>query len=244
MSIQIVQPMNVSSVIVAKPTRIIDASKMRVERRGGKTVLASKSSKGTVDFSWLKAASEAYNISDDPRDYVLAEMPIVHVDVPNRNCDAFPYEEVSRFSTVLGCPVYKSFVGKPSHAEHDNKDPLKAKGVNFDAALVKTASPIGVDLWTIMVLSGFDRTKDRALANAIAKGERSAYSMGALVDETRCSICKGVTSNGRACQCIGARKGTIIQGRLKYDLCYGVNYIENSSVGIPANPDAVSVEWW
>lgn len=244
MPITVVTPMEIHSLVIAKPTRIIDASKMRVETQGGKQVLASKSAKGTVDFSWLKAASEAYNISDDPRDYVLAEMPIVHADVPNRNCDAFPYEEVSRFSTVLGCPVYKSFVGKPSHAEHDNKDPLKAKGVNFDAALVKTANPVGVSLWTIMVLSGFDRTKDRALANAIARGERSAYSMGALVDETRCSICDGVTSNGRACRCIGAKKGTIVMGALKYDKCFGVNYIENSSVKTPANPDAVSVDWW
>ena len=62
-----------------------------------KFVLATPFGKRAVDFSWLPAAAETYNISADPNDLVICDVPLVTVDVPNRNCQAFPYEEVSYF---------------------------------------------------------------------------------------------------------------------------------------------------
>lgn len=209
--------------------------------RDGKMVqiIESKTSRHRLDISWLKAAADAYNISSDPRDYVISEVPLVTVGIPNRNMDAFPFDEVSRFSHILGCMVYESFRHKPTFLNHDNKDPSKAKGVNFDASLRK----VGKNLYKIFVLSGFDRTKDAYLAENIQQGKRDKFSMGAYVDHTKCSVHN--RQNGPPpTRCCNYKKGAIVNGILRFDNCYGVNYIENSSVDDPADPFAWSPEVW
>lgn len=242
-----------SSIAIQAKPRILELHKWRTTKRGNQTVLARKSSKIEIPVNWLKAAAETYNISPDYRDYVVAEVPLVTVNVPNRNLDCFPSEEMARFDNILGCLVYKTFIGKACFQDHDNKDPLKAKGVNFDSVMVRQKDPNNQEVWKVRVLSGFDRTKDPELAKSIEAGERRNYSMGALVGMSRCSICQGITrgrvaSNNQRCSCTGAKKGSIIsvegRSRLKYDLCYGVNFIENSSVGVPADHTAESDEWW
>ena len=72
----------------------------------------------TLDYSWLKGASETYQISADIKDYILTEVPIVTVDFPNRNLHAFPFDEVSYFDPRFGQFVYKTFTGKPTYADH------------------------------------------------------------------------------------------------------------------------------
>ncbi len=71
-----------------------------------------------IDFSWLLPASKTYNISSDPHDYVFVDVPIVTVDFPNRNMQAFPYEEVTHFDHLHGRMVYQTFVGKACHQDH------------------------------------------------------------------------------------------------------------------------------
>jgi len=165
---------------VATSTHVIEAFRHRHDQRNQNLVLAGESlTHSDIDVSWLPAASETYAISSDPRDYVLVDIPIVTVDIPNRNLQAFPYEEVSYFDPLYGRMVYQSFMSKPCHQDHDNKDPLKAKGVIFDSALQYIPS---YGVWKIRILSGWDRTKDSYLVNQILRKQRTGYSMGALVE--------------------------------------------------------------
>jgi hypothetical protein len=71
-----------------------------------------------IDYSWLKGASETYQISPDIKDYILSEVPIVSCDFPNRNLHSFPMSEVSYFDPRFGQFVYKTFTGKPTYADH------------------------------------------------------------------------------------------------------------------------------
>lgn len=195
----------------------------------------------SLDISWLPLAAEQYNISGDIRDYVINEIPIVAVDMPNRNMDSFPFEEVSSFNTEIGRVVYQTFIGKPTHKDHDNRDPRKARGVHFDAQLEKIGNS---NLYKITVLAGWDRTKDPELVKDILSGARNAYSMGALVGYTQCSYpgCEATSTNGRvACNHLqyGKGKGRVVNGHVIYEQCRKCNFIETSSVSDPAQYDAV-----
>lgn len=240
--------MNVQNEVVVSrdDIRLIDLSKFKVEKQSGRTVLAAKSSTTVIQVDWLAQAAETYRVSADPRDYVIAEMPLVTADVPNRNLDCFPLVELTRFCHKLGRPVYASFIGKPTFQDHNNRDPGAAKGVNFDAVLRQEPVRFGYKGWKVRVLSGYDRTKDRSLANEILSGRRRGFSMGADVAMLECSVCNSgpVDKDGLGCMCIGGRKGSVVGGVLKYNRCFGVNFIENSSVGVPADNDAHMNEWW
>jgi len=72
----------------------------------------------TIDYSWLKGASETYQISSDINDFVITEVPIVTIGYPNRNLHCFPFSEASYFDPRFGTFVYKTFVGKPAFADH------------------------------------------------------------------------------------------------------------------------------
>jgi len=206
----------------------IVSSKKTVAKVGG----------STLDYSWLKGASETYQISADIKDYIIQEVPIVTVEYPNRNLHAFPFDEVSYFDPRFGTFIYKTFVGKPTFADHSNKIFTDAKGVHFDSSLRYVP---GWDVWKIYVLLGYDRTKDSALARQIEKGQRRSYSMGAWVSYFLSSL-TGQLSNGS--QPLKYPKGTIHKGKLSYDLCTGCEYFETSSVVGPADVTAESHQLW
>lgn len=218
------------------------------QRTSGKLRLAevdTPSGTKEIDVSWLMSASDRYKISSDLKDYVIVELPGVTVDIPNRNMDEFSYEELTSWSPMLGRIVYTSFVGKPTFQDHDNKDPSKAKGTNFDTALLKGRSRTGKSVYQVMVLAGYDRTKDRSLVTSILSKKRRGYSMGALVDFTLCSVCGKVSSKGPKCDCMNKLgKGKVKLGKLIYDRCKGVNFIEISSVEDPADWDSYSDSFW
>lgn len=221
---------------VARADNVLEAFRYQHDQRCQNLVLAGESlAYSDIDVSWLPAASETYQISADPRDYVLVDIPIVTVDIPNRNMQAFPYEEVSYFDPLYGKMVYQSFAHKPTHIDHDNKDPLKAKGVIFDSALQYVPT---YNVWKIRILSGWDRTKDPHLVNSILKKQRTGYSMGALVEQFVCSVCGAVDTNMRKCPCMRKGKGAVLNGHLVYQLCVGANFIETSSVDDPADVTA------
>jgi hypothetical protein len=96
-----------------------------------------------------------------------------------------------------------------------------------------------------VVLAGWDRTKDAKLADAILTGKRNGFSMGAFVDYTKCSHpdCAETSSTGHilcAHHRGGQLKGTVTSdGYLVYERCAGVNFIEMSAVGDPAQYDAL-----
>lgn len=191
-----------------------------------------------LDYSWLRGASETYQISDKIEDYVITEVPIVTVGYPNRNLHAFPYQEVTYFDPKFGKFVYQTFQGKPTFADHKNQNFVEAKGVHFDSSLRKVP---GWNVWKIYVLLGYCRQKDPVLANKIEKGQRRGYSMGAWVSYFINSI-TGQISNGT--QPLKHPKGTVYNGLLSYDLCTGVDYFETSSVEGPADVSAESHQLW
>ena len=192
----------------------------------------------SLDYSWLRGASETYQISSNIKDYILSEIPIVTVDFPNRNLHAFPFDEISYFDPRFGQFIYKTFVGKPTFADHNNKVFTEAKGVHFDASLRYVPK---WDVWKIFVLLGYDRTKDSSLARQIEKGQRRSYSMGSWVSYFLSSL-TGQLSNGS--QPLKYPKGTVHNGALSYDQCSGCEFFETSSVVGPADVTAESHQLW
>lgn len=196
----------------------------------------------TVDVSWLAAAAESYCISADIRDYVLAEVPIVEGDVPNRNMDCFLTSRLVEFVPKFGVQAFRTFVGKPVFYEHQHEDNTKAKGVIFDASMREVNGR-----WFVNILKGFDRTKDRQLAEDVLAGRRKGHSMSAWTAYMDCSYCghRWDTSYPSACDCMKgpmhARvqgrfvgKGQVLNGQLVYDAVYQYHFFESSSVGDPA----------
>ncbi len=194
---------------------------------------------GMLDISWLKSASTAYDISPDPRDYVIVDLPIVTADYPNRNMDAFPFVELSAFNTLVGRVVYQTLIGKPTFMDHDNQDPKKAKGVIFDAVFRKADGT-----WRVRELAGYDRGKDAKLAKEILTRRRDKYSMGALASYVACSVCGKMYDGNPKNACAHIQKvgkGNLTDdSRLVYDQCFGVNFCETSSVEDPADITAWS----
>lgn len=196
--------------------------------------------------NWLPFAAESYEISANIRDFVMAPVVIIPSDLPNRNKTAFPYLELSSFNPEAGMLSYRTFSGKPTHIEHINRDITKAKGVVMDVAMHRMAGRLG-NLWKVVSLCGFDRTKDAALANDILTGRRDSYSMGAYVKEYSCSICGCRTKPGmgKALPCgdehVNSKPGSAFKtfnvgGKniVGHFNAHGITGFEVSSVSVPA----------
>lgn len=228
------------------PERIVEGYRTKVSKikTAGVTRLYAENSQLSnkpLDITWLLGASETYHISKDIKDFVIVALPIVTPNIPNRNMDCFPLHELGYFNPILGRYTYKTFIGKPTHKDHVNQDPTIAKGVHFDATLHRWEK--NKNFWKISVLTGWDRSKDTELVGQILSGERNGYSMGALVDHTRCSECGQVSSDTVRCAHFDrVGKGGMYNGSLIYDCCHGINYIETSSVEDPADVTAKSDE--
>lgn len=215
------------------PLRVYESRKLEksVNKKTGAVRLAGNeidNACGFIDVSWLKAASEPYQISGDTKDYLLVEVPIIGCDLNNRNWDAFTFARLAAFSSRLGMMRYRSFVAKPSHQDHQNTDDTKAKGVIFDASLNLRKN----GFHKVTILQGFDRTKDEALAKAILKKDNPVYSMGAIAYSFNCSFC-GFRSDWRTtCEHIegGAGCGRIIDGVLVYRVLDDFQFIESSKL--------------
>ncbi len=198
---------------------------------------------GSLDISWLPFCAERYQISPDIKDYVLVDVPIVAADFPNRNMDAFTYKQLTDWRTPIGRVAYGTFIGKPVHQDHDNMDDTKAKGVILDATLVPFRGR-----WHVKILKGFDRTKDRRLANLVQKKNRIGHSMGALVERTECSLpwCRFHSDGRVTCDHIrnGAGKGEVVRNHLVYESMLDFYFVESSSVEDPAYVVALSDKIW
>lgn len=217
-----------------------DAARSRLRSLGEtepKKALAKINGK-LIDYSWLAGAAETYRLSPDIKDYLITEVPIVTVTIPNRNLHCFPYDEVTYFDPRFGKFVYQTFTGKPTYADHNNKNFVEAKGVHFDASMRKVP---GWNIWKIYVLLGYDRTKDSALVRRIEKGERRGYSMGAWVSFFISSITGQIANSS---QTLKHPVGSSVNGVLSYLNCSGVEFFETSSVGAPADISAESNQLW
>lgn len=186
---------------------------------------------------WLPYAAEHYHVSRDIRDYVLVPIPAMFSDLPNTNGDSLSLQQMLRFDPSLGMQMYKTFKGKPTHLEHDNRDITKAKGIILDSFLRPV--PFNPKYYKIVQLLAFDRTKDPLLVEQILNREHNAYSVGFYYSSYTCSICgtrvgKGI--NHRPCAHTQLGKPTYRQtdGQLVYRKCeQGVGF-ECSCVATPA----------
>lgn len=216
-----------------------------LDKSTGRMLMANASvvdRQSVVDVSWIPAAAEQYCLSADIRDYVIAEVPIVEGDVPNRNMNCFLTSRLVEFSPKFGVQAFRTFVGKPVFYEHQHDDNTKAKGVILDASMREIGGR-----WFVNILKAFDRTKDRALAEDVLSGRRRGHSMSAWTSYMDCSICghRWDTSYPAACDHVKgpphARvqgrfvgKGQVLNGQLCYDAVQGFYFFESSSVADPA----------
>lgn len=232
-----------------------ESFKLRYEQDGatGNLLMANASvvDRGSVvDVSWLPAAAEVYCLSADIRDYVIAEVPIVEGDVPNRNMHSFLTSRLVEYMPKFGCQAYKTFTGKPVFYEHQHDDNTRAKGVILDSSMRCVNGR-----WFTMILKAFDRTKDRQLAEAVLSGKRRGHSMSAWTANFDCGYCahRWDTSYINACEhakgpmqrrvqdrYVGL--GDLVNGSLVYAVTHDFSFFESSSVGDPANYGAMQVD--
>lgn len=191
----------------------------------------------------LPFAAEKYNISKDLADYVAVPVIVMPSDLPNRNRVAFPYERLTEFDPLTGSLAFESWRHMPAHMDHINADYSIAKGIVLDVGMrpIKRSKS---DLWKVNALLAFDRTRDPKLVNSILSGERSSYSMGALVNGYSCSICGTEVPQKEkpTCACApdpsqpGVFRTFRVRGRdrLSHWNTGSIKGIEISSVQIPA----------
>jgi hypothetical protein len=166
--------------------------------------------------------------------------------LPNRNSVGFPYSELTKAHPDAGCLAWQTFINKPTHSDHVNKDYTKAKGIILASSLRPIPRSQG-NLWKIICLCAFDRSRDPVLVNKILTGERNAYSMGAWTQAFTCSICQAVLgSDNSSCEHINVNAPKmatlVINGKpqLVYLQARNVLGFETSSVDSPAYLSAVS----
>lgn len=147
-----------------------------------------------LDYNiWLPFAAKTYNISARIEDYVVIPTPVCPSDLPNRNGIGFPLSELTRYMPPpIARQVFKAWTGTPLHVEHDNKDCTKAFGVVLDSMLTLITGYNGDRMWKVMGLAAIDKNKAPDLAQQALDNEFNTFSMGALADELRCSICHSV----------------------------------------------------
>jgi len=184
---------------------------------------------------WLPFAAPAFNISPDPKDYLFYAVPLLYGDMPNRNGVAFPTLELLKWNVQMGRQAYKTWCGMPMHVEHQSEDPLQAIGVVVDTAMSRIENFANGKFWKVMALVSIDRNKNAPLAEEMEKGERTTYSMGAMVDGTTCSYCGAQVGK---CNHIPDDPQRVtfyeLNGQLVYKKVYGISGYEFSSVADPA----------
>jgi hypothetical protein len=213
--------------------QIVDISDLKYPKKG-------------VEYQWLRACADKYQISSDIKDYVIVAVPLITSDIPNRNSQCFTIRDLVEFDTDHGRVRYRTFVGKPTFYDHNNTDIKASWGVNLDSVLIPVKK-YGVH--KVVVLSAFDRSKNSKKVGMLASGDMRSFSMGALAAYFQCSICAGFLGpsiNKRSCSCHGTdyknltTLGKVVNGKVHYHMAKGFVYNENSLVPSPADPVAIS----
>lgn len=185
----------------------VDAPAQHIVVEDARALGGNSAQASLVDWAgWLPFAAKHYNISPDVKDYVVIPVPTIITDIPNRNGISFPLKELIQFRPELGMQSYRTWKGKPTFEEHVHDDHTKAKGVILDTHMRKIP---GMNVWRLMKLLAFDRTRDPQLCDEILSRKRNSYSMGAYLDGYTCSICHkefGTCTHTPT----GAKKGDVI----------------------------------
>lgn len=169
-------------------------------------------------------------------DYLFCRVRACSADVPNRNGDCFPYDELKK--------AYVTFIGKGVFTDHNADSVNDMKGIILDAVFKETPEH---GAWVELLLA-VDKA-NKSLCRKIAKGQITDVSMGCIVREGVCSICGNICRGKQdeygnvidACAHL-ERKGADWNGRLIYEECRGVEFIEISFVTDGADVEALILD--
>lgn len=169
-------------------------------------------------------------------EYIFIRVRACSSDVPNKNGDCFPYDELKA--------TYSTFLGKGVYQDHQADSIDDMRGLILDAVFKE--DPVHGS-WVELLLA-IDKS-NRALCRKILKGQITDVSMGCVVREGICSICGNVCRGaqdeyGRPTdQCVHLeRKGSDWNGQPVYEMCRGVEFIEISLVTDGADPEALILD--
>lgn len=183
----------------------------------------------------VRSAASVYDISDDPNNYVFAQVRALHADKVNGNGDVATTGELIQYRPNLETFVFKSFIGKPHLLEHDDTDLRTSHGILVDASihLDERDKPV-------RVLIAVDKKKFPEYAAALLSGQKFGYSMGATAQYTRCNHCANIaTADHEWCDCMREFKGRFRKGCLMSESIHCLEYQELSKVAGPADKGAV-----
>lgn len=169
----------------------------------------------------------------------------ITANIANLNGDLFPHSEI--------LPSYTTFIKSHIFFNHDSLTPDKAFGIILDA--VYTPVLFNNDAYAdkyVEILGAIDRVAIRekrpGLLEDIESGRVTSTSMGTLASRAQCSVCGNIaTDYSNLCQHMHPQspmycKGRKVDGALAYETNYGLTFIEDSIVYIPADPTAHMLE--
>ena len=192
-----------------------------------------------VGFADLLArCHEFYDISKNPKDYVLQALPIIWSELPNRNGIGFPAKALFEWNKIKGCSAYQGWKGQAVRVEHDWDGP--AVGIIPDVTLRRLKGFANDKLWKLVVLHAVDRSKEPERANRLESGQHNSWSMGCLADRQVCSVCG--TPIDKHCPHLRAKQMMAVHdGYIVCRHAYGIQAEESSMVDDPAYGQAIGI---
>ena len=164
----------------------------------------------------------------DPENFVYFRCRAITADVPNKNGDYFPEEEIIK--------SYKTFINVGVYKDHDADSVNKAVGKILWADYIPEGK-------YVELIGCIDKKLDPDLARRVQMGIIDSCSMGCVVKEAECSICHNIAKNpSQLCKHMHPTygiKGSIdSNGNIVYEINRGIQFTELSLVTVPADSTA------
>jgi hypothetical protein len=187
-----------------------------IEEENAKELLAVSSNKEVLSFKY------------DPENFVYFRCRAITADVPNKNGDLFPEEEIIK--------SYKTFIGVGVYKDHDANSVNKAVGKILWADYIPEGK-------YVELIGCIDKKLDPDLARRVQTGIIDSCSMGCVVKEAECSICHNVARNpNQLCRHMhptyGIKGSLDANGNIVYEINRGIQFTELSLVTSPADNTA------
>jgi hypothetical protein len=187
-----------------------------IEEENAKELLAVSSNKEVLSFKY------------DPENFVYFRCRAITADVPNKNGDLFPDEEIIK--------SYKTFIGVGVYKDHDANSVNKAVGKILWADYIPEGK-------YVELIGCIDKKLDPDLARRVQTGIIDSCSMGCVVKEAECSICHNVARNpNQLCRHMhptyGIKGSLDANGNIVYEINRGIQFTELSLVTSPADNTA------
>lgn len=192
-------------------------------------ILATYNPQGNIV---IKASALCENLGDDFRSHIVEQKDprfvyaiarAVTADVPNKNHDMFPLDEIKR--------AYTTFIGRNIFLDHNTKSVRNAVGKIIAAELREDEEGHTY----VACLFKVDRELHPDIARKIENGIIDSVSMGANVQEAECSKC-GQRASREADFCDHMKNMYMYSD--VYSINHGVEFTELSLVSVPADPTA------